>query len=198
MRETVWTANLALGVVYIDRGTSRRIMGFRDVVLFVGYQELGTSLKTKPDRVKEYIDASCSVKVYDYLQNSWCTHFVYWVVERSGMTGKIAKTPLGNKSVSRMFDAFPVTTNPREGDLYYMEVVEGKTTHHVGFVTKVYDDEIESLDGNSGSFKDPATNWSWKDNKGNSGGGIGGGVVTKNRRKRSEITSFLELVPTDF
>ncbi|MFL6466792.1 MAG: CHAP domain-containing protein [Pyrinomonadaceae bacterium] len=172
-------------------------MGFRDVVLFVGYGEQGNSLKTNPARVKEYIDSSCSVQVFDYLKNSWCTHFVYWVVDRAGMKGKIEKTPLGAKSVSRMFDAFPVTTNPRPGDLYYMKVVGGKTTHHIGFVSEVFENEIASLDGNSGSFKDPATNWSWKTSAG-SGGGIGGGTVCKNRRKISEVTSFLELTPSDF
>jgi len=173
-------------------------MGYRDIVLFLGYQEVGVSLKTKPDRVKEYIDASCSVKVYDYLQNSWCTHFAYWLLESAGMKGKVAKTPLGEKSVSRMFDAFPTTTKPRPGDLYYMKVVGGKTTHHIGFVSKVFDTEIESLDGNSGSFKDPATNWSWTTPDGKSGGGIGGGMVTLNRRNISEIDNFLEIVPTDF
>lgn len=172
-------------------------MAYRDVVLFVGYQEIGTSLKSNADRVKEYVDASCSVQVYDYLQNSWCTHFVYWVLDRAGMKGKVEKTPLGDKSVSRMFDAFPVTTTPRPGDLYYMKVVGGKTTHHVGLVSQVFDMEIESLDGNSGSFKDPRTNWSWKTADGNSGGGIGGGMVCLNRRNISEVTSFLELVPED-
>lgn len=168
-------------------------MGYRDVVLFVGYQEIGNSLKTNPARVKEYIDDSCSVKVYDPLQNSWCTHFVYWVVDKAGMKGKIAKTPLGDFSVSRMFDAFPTTTSPRPGDLYYMKVVGGKTTHHIGFVSQVFDSEIESLDGNSGDWRNPATNWTSK-----YGGGIGGGMVCLNRRKISEITNFLQLVPTDF
>lgn len=163
-------------------------MGYRDVVLLVGNQEIGNSLKTKPARVKEYIDSSCSVKVYDHLQNSWCTHFVYWVVDKAGMKGKIAKTPLGAFSVSRMFDAFPTTTSPRPGDLYYMKVVGGKTTHHIGFVNKVFDTEIESLDGNSGDWKNPATNWTSK-----YGGGIGGGMVCLNRRKINEITSFLKL-----
>ena len=172
-------------------------MGYRDVVLFIGYGEEGVSVKTKPDRVKEYIDASCSGKVFDYLQNSWCTHFVYWVIDQAGMKGKVAKTPLGPQSVQRMFDAFPKTANPRPGDLYYMKVVGGKTTHHVGFVSKVLGESIESLDGNSGSFTNPATNWSWtKDGK--SGGGIGGGVVCRNTRRISEVTNFLELVPTDF
>ena len=172
-------------------------MGYRDVVLFIGYQEIGSSLKSNPARVKEYIDASCSVKVNDYLQNSWCTHFVYWLLEKAGMTGKVAKTPLGSFSTSRMFDAFPITTNPRPGDLYYMPVVNGKTTHHIGLVSKVFDTEIESLDGNSGDWRDKRTDWSWsKDGK--SGGGIGGGMVCLNRRKRSEIKNFLELVPTDF
>jgi|SRR5690348_16852771 len=173
-------------------------MGYRDIVLYVGYAEEGVSLKTNPDRVREYVDSSCSVQVFDCLQNSWCTHFVYWVIDRAGMKGKIAKTPLGEQSVRRMFDAFPVTTNPRPGDLYYMKVVGGKTTHHVGFVSQVNDDTIESLDGNSGSFKNPSTNWSWKLPSGQSGGGIGGGVVCRNTRRISEITNFLELVPTDF
>ena len=167
-------------------------MSFRDTVLLIGYQQIGTSLKTNPTRVKEYIDASCSVKVYDALQNSWCTHFVYWVVDRGGMGGKIAKTPLGEKSVSRMFDAFQTTTSPRPGDLYYMKVVGGKTTHHVGFVSKVFDKEIESLDGNSGGVNS-RTNWSWKTPNGQSGGGIGGGEVCLNRRNISEITNFLQL-----
>jgi hypothetical protein len=169
-------------------------MGYRDTVLFVGYQEIGNSLKSNPARVKEYIDASCSVKVYDHLQNSWCTHFVYWVLDRAGMRGKVDKTPLGDKSVSRIFDAFPTTTSPRPGDLYYMKVVGGKTTHHIGFVSKVFDEEIESLDGNSGDWRDPRTDWTRK----GGGGGIGGGMVCLNHRKISEITSFLELVPTDF
>src|SRR5207248_5786428 len=117
-------------------------MSFRDTVLFIGYQQLGVSLKTNPDRVKEYIDASCSVRVFDALQNSWCTHFVYWCVEKGGMGGKISKTPLGEMSVKRMFNAFPETTSPQPGDLYYMKVVGGKTTHHVGFVAEVNDKTI--------------------------------------------------------
>lgn len=109
------------------------------------------------------------------------------------MKGKIAKTSLGAVSVSRMFDAFPVTTDPRPGDLYYMKVVGGKTTHHIGFVNRVLDGEIESLDGNSGDWRNPATNWTSK-----FGGGIGGGMVCLNRRKTSQVTNFLQLVPTDF
>lgn len=171
-------------------------MGFRDTVLMAGFGEIGNSLKTAPDRVREYIDASCSVKVWDPLQNSWCTHFVYWALEKGGMTGRVAKTSLGPQSVSRMFDAFPKTKSPRPGDLYYMKVVDGKTTHHVGFVAEVGDTKIHSLDGNSGSFKDPATNWSWTAN-GTSGGGIGGGVVCQNYRNISEVTTFLELDPDD-
>lgn len=62
-------------------------MGYRDVVLFIGYQEIGVSLKTNPARVKEYIDASCSVKVYDYLKNSWCTHYLYWVLDKAQKAG---------------------------------------------------------------------------------------------------------------
>jgi hypothetical protein len=172
-------------------------MGFREMVLFVGYGEVGNSLITTPDRVQEYIDMSCSVKVFDPLQNSWCTHFVYAVVEWAGMKGKIAKTSLGPESVGRMFDAFPKTTNPRPGDIYYMKVVGGKTTHHIGIVSQVYDDHIESVDGNSGDWHDKRTNWSWKLPNGQTGGGIGGGMVCLNTRKRSEITNFLELVPED-
>ena len=110
------------------------------------------------------------------------------------MKGKIAKTPLGSFSVSRMFDAFPKTANPRPGDLYYMPVVNGKTTHHIGMVSQVFETEIESLDGNSGDWRDPRTNWTTKLGT----GGIGGGMVCLNRRKRSEIKDFLELVPSDF
>lgn len=172
-------------------------MGFRDVVLFIGNCELGVSVKTNRARVQEYIDASSRAKVYNPLLNSWCTHFVYWVVDRAGMKGKIERTPLGHFSVSRMYDAFTVTNEPRPGDLYYMKYVGGKLTHHVGFVKSVRDTEIESLDGNSGSFKDPRTDWSWKLPSGQSGGGIGGGVVCNNIRQRREISDFLQLVPGD-
>lgn len=167
-------------------------MGYRDVVLFVGYQEIGNSLKSNPARVKEYIDFSCSQKVNSHLQISWCTHFVHWCVDRAGMTGKIEKAPLGNKSTSRLTDAFPRTTNPRPGDIYHMSVVGGKTTHHFGFVSRLLGDEIESLDGNSGDWRDPRTDWTTK-----SGGGIGGGMVCLNKRNISEIDFFLELVPGD-
>ena len=167
-------------------------MAFRDIVLFVGYGEDGNSLKTNPARVKEYIDSSCTQTITSHLQISWCTHFVHWVVEQAGMKGKIAKAPLGNKSTSRMFDAFPTTTNPRPGDIYYMPVVNGKTTHHFGFVSQVLGNEIESLDGNSGDWRNPATDWTTK-----YGGGIGGGMVCTNRRRITEIRNFLELVPSD-
>ncbi len=167
-------------------------MGFRDVVLFVGYQEIGNSLKSNPARVKEYIDFSCTQTVTSHLQVSWCTHFVHWCVDRAGLTGKIAKAPLGNKSTGRMLEAFPKTKNPRPGDLYYMPVVGGKTTHHFGLVSDVQGDEIESLDGNSGDWRDPRTDWTTK-----TGGGIGGGMVCLNKRKIVEIATFLELVPSD-
>ncbi|MDM7922381.1 MAG: CHAP domain-containing protein [Pyrinomonadaceae bacterium] len=168
-------------------------MGFRDVLLFVGYQEIGNSLKSNPARVKEYIDLSCSQPVSAHLQVSWCTHFVHWCVERAGMINKIKRVPLGNQSTGRMLEAFPVTTDPLPGDIYYMPVVGGKATHHFGIVSQVYDNEIESLDGNSGDWRDPRTDWTTK-----YGGGIGGGMVCLNRRKRSEIKTFLKLTEDAF
>ena len=158
-------------------------MGFRDAVLYVGNDEIGVSLKTAPSQVAWYVDESTSVKVYNYWLNSWCTHFVYWVLDRAGMKGKVAKTPLGTKSVSRFWDAFSVTTSPQPGDLYYMKTVGGKTTHHIGFVSIVYDGVIESLDGNSGDWTDPATDWTK----------IGGGMVCNNYRWTKEVTTFLSL-----
>lgn len=168
-------------------------MGFRDVVLFVGYQEIGNSLKSNAARVKEYIDLSCSQPVNAHLQVSWCTHFVHWCVDRAGMKGKIERVPLGNKSTGRMLEAFPQTSDPAPGDIYYMPVVNGKATHHFGLVSQVFDNEIESLDGNSGDWRDPRTNWTTP-----YGGGIGGGMVCLNRRKRSEIKLFLQLTPDAF
>ena len=173
-------------------------MGYRDLVIWVGNQESGNSLKTNGSRVKSYIDFSCASPVNDYLQVSWCTHFVHWLVDQAGMTGKIPKAPLGNRSTTRMPESFSKTTNPRPGDIYYMPVVNGKSTFHFGFVAEVLSDsKIKSLDGNSGSFKDPATNWSWKTAT-SSGGGIGGGVVCYNERNRGEIAYFLELTTDDF
>ena len=173
-------------------------MGYRDLVLWVGDQEVGNSLKTNPARVKSYIDFSCSTTVNNHLLVSWCTHFVHWLVDQAGMTGKIPKAPLGNRSTGRMPESFSKTTSPRPGDIYYMPVVNGKQTDHFGFVAEVLSDsKIKSLDGNSGSFKDPATNWSWKTATA-SGGGIGGGVVCYNERNRSEIAYFLELTTDDF
>lgn len=171
-------------------------MGYRDVVLFIGYQEIGVSLKTNPARVKEYIDASCSVKVYDYLQNSWCTHYLYWVLDKA-KKGGIPKTPLGEYSNRRFEEALPKTTKPRPGDIYYLPIVNGKQTDHMGFVTQVFDKEIESLDGNAGDWRDKRTDWGWEKN-GQKGGGSGGGMVCLNRRYKDDIRYFLELVPTDF
>jgi CHAP domain-containing protein len=168
-------------------------MGYRDIVLYVGYDQIGNSLKSNPDAVKEYINFSCSQTVNNHLKVSWCTHFVHWVIDRAGMQGVIPKAPLGDKSTGRMPESFPKTTNPRPGDIYYMPVVGGKTTHHFGLVSQVYDGEIESLDGNSGSWKDPRTDWTTP-----TGGGIGGGMVCLNNRKISEIAFFLEITPDDF
>ena len=70
-----------------------------------------------------------------------------------------------------MPESFSKTTSPRPGDIYYMPVVNGKQTDHFGFVAEVLSDsKIRSLDGNSGSFKDPATNWSWKTATASGGG----------------------------
>lgn len=172
-------------------------MGYRDLVLWVGDKEVGNSLKTNSERVRSYIDFSCSTTVNNHLLVSWCTHFVHWLVDQSGMTGKIPKAPLGDRSTGRMPESFSKTSNPRPGDIYYMPVVNGKRTDHFGFVAEVYDSKIKSLDGNSGSWKDPATNWSWKTAT-SSGGGIGGGMVCYNERNRAEIAYFLELTEDDF
>ncbi len=168
-------------------------MGYRDIVLYVGYDQIGNSLKSNPEAVKGYINFSCSQTVSSHLQVSWCTHFVHWVVDRAGMAGVIPKAPLGNKSTGRMPESFSKTTDPRPGDIYYMPVVNGKRTDHFGFVSSVYDGEIESLDGNSGSWQDPRTDWTTP-----YGGGIGGGMVCLNTRKRNEIAYFLELTSDDF
>jgi hypothetical protein len=168
-------------------------MGFRDLVLYIGYGEIGNSLKSNPDRVKEYINFSCTQTINSHLQVSWCTHFVHWAVDQAGMKGKIAKAPLGDKSTGRMPEAFSKTSSPRPGDLYYMPVVGGKTTHHFGLVSSVYGSEIESLDGNSGDWRDPRTDWTTP-----YGGGIGGGMVCLNTRKIKEIKYFLELTEDDF
>lgn len=168
-------------------------MGFRDIVLYVGYNEIGNSLKSNPAQVKGYIDFSCSQTVTQHLQVSWCTHFVHWVVDRAGMQGIIPKAPLGNKSTGRMAESFQKTTNPQPGDIYYMPVVNGKATHHFGIVSQVFSGKIESLDGNSGDWRDPRTNWTSP-----YGGGIGGGMVCLNERNRSEIQYFLQLTTDDF
>ena len=168
-------------------------MGYRDLVLYVGYNQIGNSLKSNPSRVKEYVDSSCSQTVYNHLQVSWCTHFVHWTVEQAGMIGKIQRVPLGDQSTGRMPKAFSKTANPRPGDIYYMPIVNGKATHHFGIVSDVYGDVIESLDGNSGDWRDPRTNWTNP-----YGGGIGGGMVCLNERKVKEIKYFLELTTDDF
>ena len=168
-------------------------MGYRDLVLYIGYGEIGTSLKTNAARVKEYVDLSCTNPSSNYLAVSWCTHFVHWTVEQAGRRGKIAKAPLGNKSTSRMAEAFVKTSNPRPGDIYHMPYVNGKATHHFGIVSDVYGSEIESLDGNSGDWRDPRTDWTTK-----YGGGIGGGMVCLNTRKKKEIAFYLELTEDDF
>ena len=60
-------------------------MGYRDLVLYIGYGEIGTSLKTNAARVKEYVDLSCTNPSSNYLAVSWCTHFVHWTVEQAGL-----------------------------------------------------------------------------------------------------------------
>lgn len=169
-------------------------MGYRDLVIWLGDKERGTSLKTNAARVKEYIDFSCSQNVTSHLQISWCTHFVHWLVDQAGMHGKIPKAPLGNKSTGRMPEAFNKTTSPRPGDIYYMPVIGGKQTDHFGFVDHIIDAEkFLSLDGNSGDWRDPATDWTTKH-----GGGIGGGMVCNNARDIGAVAYFLELTPDDF
>lgn len=167
-------------------------MAYRDLVLYVGYKEIGNSLKSNPERVKEYMDFSCTQKITQHLGISWCTHFVHWVVENAGIVAKIEKAPLGDMSTARIPKAFSVTSSPRPGDIYYMKTVGGKTTHHFGFVSDVFAEEIESLDGNSGDWRDPRTDWTTP-----TGGGIGGGMVCLNTRKIKEVMSFYELTPDD-
>jgi hypothetical protein len=164
-------------------------MAYRDVLLYIGYNEIGNSLKSNPNRVKEYITFSCTNPGTNLLGISWCTHFVHWTVEQCGMVAKIEKAPLGSKSTSRLPTAFSKTSSPQPGDIYYMPVVNGKTTYHFGFVSDVYGGvEFESLDGNSGDWRDPRTNWTTP-----YGGGIGGGMVCLNKRKVKDVQYFLRL-----
>jgi len=115
-------------------------------------------------------------------------------VEQCGLVAKIEKAPLGNKSTSRTPKAFSKTADPQPGDIYYMPVVNGRTTYHFGFVSDVSGGgvEFESLDGNSGDWRDPRTDWTTP-----YGGGIGGGMVCLNKRKRKEVEYFLRLTDED-
>jgi hypothetical protein len=182
-------------------------MSYRDLIVYVGSQELTylgdnppkpASMKESPDRVLEYFEASTG---HDWtfknaLTQSWCGHFVYWVLSQA----EVEPIPSpGGKTIGRfmssqggLYPDYSVSSGdyePQAGDLYYQRFVNGKETHHIGIIMEVYDDEIVTIDGNSGPdngegfYLDPVT---WKPR-------LGSGMIYSRSKKKSKLTSYIQM-----
>lgn len=171
--------------------------------LQLGFMEIWTSLKTKPARVQEYIKTS-SGKQYDpksALARSWCADFVYWLLSKGGMPVPAPADDAARyraiKSQSQ-YKVHDTSWTPRPGDIYYAPTVNGKITHHVGFIFNVVGGgSYVTLDGNTGGVT-PETNWSVRDQDGKTiAGGIGGGMVCLNLRSPANI-GILEFVEVPY
>jgi hypothetical protein len=64
---------------------------------------------------------------------------------------KIEKVPLGDMSTARITKHFQLQAVHVQVTFTTCKTVGGKTTHHLGLVSDVFAEEIESLDGNSGT-----------------------------------------------
>ncbi|MFC4230572.1 CHAP domain-containing protein [Parasediminibacterium paludis] len=82
---------------------------------------------------------------------SWCMAFVYWCTsEAAKMLGKpnpLVKTGGVLRQWNEINPAYKVKGAPQPGDIFIMDF--GKGMGHTGFVTKVYDERIETIEGNS-------------------------------------------------
>lgn len=80
----------------------------------------------------------------------WCMAFVYWCVQEaskeSGIANPLIKTGGVLHQWNKIDKAYKVKT-PQPGDIFIMDY--GKGLGHTGFVTKVTDDRILTIEGNS-------------------------------------------------
>jgi len=83
---------------------------------------------------------------------SWCMAFVYWCVNEACKQEVKANPLIKTGGVLRQWNeitpAFKVKgLKPQPGDIFIMDF--GKGMGHTGFVTKVFETRIETIEGNS-------------------------------------------------
>jgi hypothetical protein len=172
-------------------------------LMLLGFFEGGTSLKTNPQRVVEYIKASCggNYNAASALGRSWCADFLYWLLKRGGLPVPAPADDAARYRKIRdqkQYAVHPVSSNwtPRAGDIYYAPKINNRVVHHVGFIVNVLGPKsFTTLDGNTGPVC-KETNWTVKDENGKViAGGIGGGMVCLNTRTPStcQIAEFVEV-----
>lgn len=179
----------------------------RDYILWIAYTEYdgGVSMKDMPNRVLEYFKISTGKDwtLKDALTQSWCGHFVYWVLHYGGVQPVV---PREGKTIGRLvrsqkgrFADYPIINGkcdyePKPGDLYYQIYVDGRKTDHVGFVREVTPTQIVTVDGNSGpkngagfllAYDDVAKKWK--------AAGMGAGMIYSQVKNRRDLTLFIDI-----
>jgi hypothetical protein len=168
----------------------------KSTLIASGVLEIPNSLKTNPDRVLQYFKVATG-KPYSRvqaLQVSWCQFFAYWLLADNGFdVGPAADDGNRYGAIKQKVNQYRAhakgTYTPQQGDLYYAPTRAGKDVHHVGFIVDVRGpNRYLVLDGNGGSIKNPATDWTY----------IGGGMVSQGEMEddgvNNIIREFLEVI----
>jgi hypothetical protein len=178
----------------------------RNSLIELGKKELNASVLTNVERVREYVHSYGEYAHYNDKQSlldlSWCQLFANWLLRKCGYP-ELPRTYKQWVADKKQNDGFhyimraPGNYTPKMGDLYYTVKVNGKVTHHMGFVIEYLGSKrYRTLDGNTGDVEQGITLWGGASN-GQLRGGIGGGKVAINTRIDNnvniEIHSFLEL-----
>lgn len=179
----------------------------RDYCLWIAATEYdaGVGMKDFPNRVLEYFKISTGKDwtLKEALTQSWCGHFVYWVLHYGGVTPVVKQTgrTIGRfvQSEGGRFKDYPILNGkcdyePKPGDLYYQMYVDGQKTDHIGFVREAKPTQIVTVDGNSGpkngngfllAYDKEAKKWK--------AAGMGAGMIYSQTKNRRDLTSFIDL-----
>jgi hypothetical protein len=114
----------------------------------IGVCEIPNGSNAGPD-VEKYLKSIGLGKGYP-----WCAAFVFWVTKQAYLEGKKIESPLFKTGhVLTMWNktdkSFRIVGQPQPGDIFIMEFKGG--SGHTGFVTKVENGRIYTIEGNSNS-----------------------------------------------
>jgi CHAP domain len=129
-------------------GTSKKIIMSK--MLEVAQSQMGLQEIPKGSNWGKHVQKYLASVNIDFAA-SWCMAFVYWCANEAASQLAVKNPLIKTGGVLRQWNEidpkYKVKGTPQPGDIFIMDF--GKGMGHTGFVTKVYEGRVETIEGNS-------------------------------------------------